>query len=98
MGRFSPPWPAATVIAPWHPGTTPGDPNAVHEIDDWLDLLVCYGELFDRLGLENPPLAGHSFGGMVACEFAAANPARVPAGLDFPIGLWRTNARPCATG
>ena len=82
-----------TVYAPWHPGTTPGDPNAVHEIDDWLDLLVYYGELFDRLGLENPPLAGHSFGGMVACEFAAANPARVPRlVLISPIGLWRDDA------
>ena len=29
---------AHTVYAPRHPGTTPGDPDAVHALDGWLDL------------------------------------------------------------
>ncbi len=55
------------VHAPWHPGTSPGNPEAIHRLDDWLDLVVYYGEVFDRLGLERPALVGHSFGGMLAC-------------------------------
>ena len=58
------------------PGTTPGDPDAIHQLDEWWDLVVYYGELFDRLGLASPALVGHSFGGMLACEIAAAMPAR----------------------
>jgi len=38
-----------TVYAPKHPGTSDGDSEAVHQIDDWWDLIVYYGELFDRL-------------------------------------------------
>jgi pimeloyl-ACP methyl ester carboxylesterase len=46
--------------------------------------------LFDRLGLETPPLIGHSFGGMLACEIAAAMPGRVSKlVLINPLGLWR---------
>jgi pimeloyl-ACP methyl ester carboxylesterase len=78
------------VYAPWHPGTSPGNPEAIHRLDDWLDLVVYYGELLDRLGLEAPALVGHSFGGMVACEIAAAMPMRVGAlVLIDPLGLWR---------
>jgi pimeloyl-ACP methyl ester carboxylesterase len=82
-----------TVYAPHHPGTTRGDPNAVHQLDDWLDLVVYHGELFDALGLDKPILVGHSFGGMVACEIAAAHPARVKSlVLIDPVGLWRDDA------
>jgi pimeloyl-ACP methyl ester carboxylesterase len=81
---------AATVYAPKHPGTSRGDPDAVHQIDDWLDLVVYHAELLDRLGLEAPVVIGHSFGGMVACELAAAMAARVrKLVLIDPIGLWR---------
>jgi pimeloyl-ACP methyl ester carboxylesterase len=80
----------ATVYAPKHPGTSRGDPDAVHQLDDWLDLVVYHGELLDRLGLEAPVVIGHSFGGMVACELAAAMAARVrKLVLIDPIGLWR---------
>jgi pimeloyl-ACP methyl ester carboxylesterase len=49
-----------------------------------------YGELFDRLGFETPPLIGHSFGGMLACEIAAAMPERISRlVLIDPLGLWR---------
>jgi len=79
-----------TVYAPKHPGTSEGDPDAVHQIDDWWDLVIFYGELFDRLELGQPVLVGHSFGGMLACEIAAAMPERVSRlVLIDPVGLWR---------
>jgi len=79
-----------TVYAPHHPGTGPGDPEAVHQLDTWLDLLVYHGELLDELGLERAALVGHSFGGMLACELAAVLSARVTKlVLIDPIGLWR---------
>jgi pimeloyl-ACP methyl ester carboxylesterase len=78
------------VFAPRHPGTTPGDPDAVHVIDTWLDLVVYYGELVDRLELEKAALVGHSFGALVAAELAAAAPKSVARlVLIAPIGLWR---------
>jgi pimeloyl-ACP methyl ester carboxylesterase len=82
-----------TVYAPEHPGTTPGRPEAVYEVDTLWDLVLCYDELLDRLGLGEVALAGHSFGAMVACEVAALRPSRVRrlALLD-PIGLWRDDA------
>ncbi|HJU16177.1 MAG TPA: alpha/beta hydrolase [Stellaceae bacterium] len=80
------------VHAPWHPGTSPGNPEAIHRLDDWLDLVAYYGELFDRLGVEAPALVGHSFGGMLACEIAAAMPQRVGRlVLIDPLGLWRAD-------
>ena len=82
-----------TVYAPEHPGTTPGDPDAIKPLDDLWDLVLYYYELFDRLGLESPAVVGHSFGGMVAAEIAATDPKR--AGklvLLSPIGLWRDDA------
>ena len=79
-----------TVYAPKHPGTADGDAEAVHQIDDWLDLVVYYGELFDRLELGKTVLVGHSFGGMLACEIAAAMPERVSRLILIdPAGLWR---------
>ena len=82
-----------TVYAPEHPGTTPGDPDAIKPLDDLWDLVLYYYELFDRLELESPVIVGHSFGGMVAAEIAATDPKR--AGklvLLSPIGLWRDDA------
>src|SRR5262245_40171610 len=82
-GRFK-------VYAPEHPGTTPGEPDAVHHIDNLWDLVLCYDELLDRLGLREAMLVGHSFGAMVACEVAAIRPPRVRRlALIDPIGLWR---------
>jgi len=79
-----------TVYAPKHPGTGDGDPEAVHQLDDWWDLILYHGELFDRLRLGAPVLVGHSFGGMLACEIAAAMPERVSRlVLIDPVGLWR---------
>lgn len=79
-----------TVYAIEHPGTTPGDPDAVKPLDDVWDLVLYYYEVFDALGLERPAVVGHSFGGMVAAELAATNPDRVSKlVLLCPIGLWR---------
>jgi len=78
------------VYAPRHPGTSSGDPDAIHRLDELWDLVVYYGELLDRLGLEAPALLGHSFGGMVACEIAATMLQRVSKlVLIDPLGLWR---------
>jgi len=79
-----------TVYAPEHPGTTPGAPDSLKPLDNLWDLVLYYYELFDALGLESPAVIGHSFGGMVAAEIAATNPARVSKlVLIDSVGLWR---------
>jgi pimeloyl-ACP methyl ester carboxylesterase len=79
-----------TVYAPKHPGTSRGDPDAARLLDGMLDLIVYHDELFDHLALAAPVVIGHSYGGMLACEIAAALPARVSKlVLIDPIGLWR---------
>ena len=79
-----------SVYAPEHPGTTPGAPDDVYHLDGLWDLVVCYDEMLDALDLEQVVLVGHSFGGMVACEVAAASPKRVRRlVLIDPIGFWR---------
>src|SRR5712691_12947460 len=79
-----------TVYAPKHPGTSRGDPEAVHVLDGWLDLMVYHGELLDKLELAAPALVGHSFGALVAAEFAATAPKSVDRlVLIDPVGLWR---------
>lgn len=79
-----------TVYAPKFPGTSRGDHEAVHALDNWHDLVVYHGELFDKLGLAAPALVGQSFGGLVAAEFAAAAPKSVGRlALIDPVGLWR---------
>jgi pimeloyl-ACP methyl ester carboxylesterase len=78
------------VHAPKFPGTSDGNPNAIHELSGWHDLVVYHGELFDRLALGAPVVVGHSFGGLVAAEIAAAAPASVGRMvLIDPVGLWR---------
>ena len=79
-----------TVYAPKFPGTSRGDTEAAHALDDWHDLVVYHGELFEKLGLTTPAMIGHSFGGLVAAEIAAAAPrsaARLV--LIDAVGLWR---------
>lgn len=82
-----------TVYAPEHPGTTAGDPDGIKALDNVWDLVLYYDELFDQLGLQNPAVIGHSFGGMVAAEIAASYPHRVgKLVLVNPIGLWRDDS------
>src|SRR5262249_22929297 len=84
-----------TVYAPKFPGTTHGNPDAVHALDNWFDLIVYYGELFDTLELSAPAVVGHSFGGLVPAEFAASAPNSVGRpGLLEPVRLLRD----CAAG
>jgi pimeloyl-ACP methyl ester carboxylesterase len=79
-----------TVYAPRHPGTRAGDPDAIRKLDTLWDLVLYYGDLFDGLGLGPVPIIGHSFGGMVAAEFAATYPRNVAKlVLLNPLGLWR---------
>lgn len=82
-----------TVYAPEFPGTTPGDPYAIHRIDDLWDAVLIYEQTIRELGLSGAPVIGQSFGGMLAAEIAAAYPglfSRVV--LLDPIGLWRDDA------
>jgi pimeloyl-ACP methyl ester carboxylesterase len=79
-----------TVYAPKFPGTSRGDHEAVHALDNWLDLIVYHGELLDTLELAAPALVGHSFGALVATELAAASPKSISRlALIDPVGLWR---------
>ena len=82
-----------TVHAPEHPGTTPGAPDDIYHLDNLWDLILCYDELLEQMGVEGATLVGHSFGAMVACELAAAYPRRAGRlALIDPIGLWRDDA------
>ncbi|MEU7874557.1 alpha/beta hydrolase [Dactylosporangium sp. NPDC049140] len=78
-----------TVFAPEFPGTTPGDPYAIHALDGWTDVVLAYEEVTRRLGLERPVVVGQSFGGMLAADLAAHFPA-LPSRLVLvaPVGLW----------
>jgi pimeloyl-ACP methyl ester carboxylesterase len=79
-----------TVYAPEHPGTTPDAHDDIYHLDGLWDLVLCYDELLTALGLDEAVLAGHSFGGMVACELAAAYPRRARRlALLAPLGFWR---------
>jgi pimeloyl-ACP methyl ester carboxylesterase len=89
-----------TVYAPELPGTSDGDPHAVHAVDELFELVLIYEEVIRRLGLIRPIVVGQSFGGMLAAELAACFPASVgklvlldPMGLwqdDAPVGDWMT--------
>jgi pimeloyl-ACP methyl ester carboxylesterase len=79
-----------TVYAPEHPGTTAEAPDDVYHLDGLWDLVLCYEELLRGLGVSHAALVGHSFGGMVACELAAAYPALARRlVLIDPMGFWR---------
>jgi pimeloyl-ACP methyl ester carboxylesterase len=84
-----------TVYAPEHPGTSPGDPQAIREVQTYWELLLIYTELAGKLGLgsEGPAALGQGFGGMVAADLAACFPrlfSRLV--LLSPLGLWRDDA------
>ena len=79
-----------TVYAPEFPGTSPADPYAIHQLDDLWDVILAYEQALRELGLGAAALIGHSFGGMLAAELAAAYPGRFTRlALIAPLGLWR---------
>ena len=63
-----------TIYAPEFPGTAEGQPDAIHQYDDLLDVVLAYEEVVRALGLEEAVVIGHSFGGMLAAELAAVFP------------------------
>jgi pimeloyl-ACP methyl ester carboxylesterase len=82
-----------TVYAPELPGTSPGDPHAIREVQTFWELLLVYEEALHLLGLDRPAAVGQSFGGMIAADLAACFPrlfGRLV--LLAPIGLWRDDA------
>ena len=82
-----------TVYAPEHPGTSPGDPQAIGAVRTFGELLLVYEEMIRKLGLDRPAALGQSFGGMVAADLAATFP-RLFSKLVLlaPLGLWRDDA------
>lgn len=81
------------VHVPYFPGTAPGRPNDIDQLDNLWDAVIAYEDLLDGLGLKKVKLMGHSFGGMLAAELATQRPQAVEKlVLIAPIGLWREDA------
>jgi pimeloyl-ACP methyl ester carboxylesterase len=77
-----------TVIAPLSPGFN--DVEELTDVDTVHDLALHYDAVFDALGLAGITLIGHSYGAMIAAEYAAHYPRNVKKlVLISPIGLWR---------
>jgi len=75
------------------PGTSAGDPYAVHALDDLWDVVLAHEEALRTAGLAGAVAVGHGFGGMLAAELAASFPdlfSRLV--LLAPIGLWEDEA------
>ena len=81
------------VYVPHFPGTAPGKPNEIDQLDTLWDAVLAYDDLLDALGLKKVRLMGHSFGGLLAAELAAQRRQSVEKlVLIAPIGLWRDDA------
>jgi len=82
------------VIAPETPGS--GNPDDLAAYDNIWDLLLFYDDFMRGLGIEHYDVVGHSFGGMVAAELAAAFPERIGhLVLIDALGLWRDDEPVC---
>ena len=82
-----------TIHALEFPGTTPGDPYAIHEVDDLADAVLLHEEALRSINLQGATAIGQSFGGMLALELAAVFPTLFSNLVVFdPIGLWRDDA------
>jgi pimeloyl-ACP methyl ester carboxylesterase len=78
------------VYAPHLPGSGPS--RGLENIRDLWDLVVTYYDLLDALGVDSINLVGHSLGGMIACEMAAADPSRVQRLVALcPAGVFHEN-------
>ncbi|MDB5108739.1 MAG: alpha/beta hydrolase fold [Candidatus Binatus sp.] len=79
------------VYAPAHAGTH--ETVDLDHLDSLSDLVLYYDDLFDQLGLERVDLVGHSFGAMVAAEYAATFRDRIgKLVLIDAMGLWRDDS------
>ena len=75
------------VYAPLLPGYEQSDGG--DHLRDMLDFTLFAFDVWERLGLEDPVVVGHSMGGMIAAEMAAVSPATVKRlALLCPAGLW----------
>lgn len=80
------------VLAPANAGSDEPE-HELKQFDTIHDLVYYYDDVFNKLELDKFDLVGHSFGGMVAAEYAAAFPGRVKSlVLIAPLGLWRDDA------
>ena len=72
------------------------DEAELMQLDAISDLVLYYDDLFAALSIEDPVLVGHSFGGMVAAEYAAYFNSKVrKLVLIDALGLW-VDATPVA--
>ena len=79
------------VYAPAFAGAD--EPDELKAFDTIHDLVIYLDDVIRKLDLERFDLVGHSFGGMVAAEYAALFPERVrKLVLIDPMGLWRDDA------
>jgi len=82
-----------TVYAPELPGTTPGDPYAIHKVASYNELLLMYEEVLRKLELNQPVGIGQSMGGMVTLDLAASYRNLFSKVVALaPTGLWREDA------
>jgi pimeloyl-ACP methyl ester carboxylesterase len=82
-----------TIYAPYFPGTTPGKPDEIEQLDNLWDAVLAYDDAIEVLGLHQPIVMGHSFGGMLAAEIAAQRKSQIDKlVLIAPIGLWKEEA------
>jgi len=87
----------STVYAPELPGTSAADPQAIHKVENFADLLLIYEELVHGLGIAGAPAIGESLGGMMAADLAAHFPSLLSKlVLIAPAGLWRDDHPPRA--
>jgi pimeloyl-ACP methyl ester carboxylesterase len=79
------------VFAPEHPGY--GYSGGAEQLNDIHDVVFFYRSLVEALGVSAADVVGHSLGGMVAAELAAANPQFVRRlVLIDAFGLWADDA------
>ena len=82
-----------TVYAPELPGTTPGNPYAIHKVDTYTDLILIYEEAIRKLGATGAVAIGQSMGGMIAFDLASFYPNLFSKLIGLaPAGLWRDDA------
>jgi pimeloyl-ACP methyl ester carboxylesterase len=86
-----------TVYAPDLPGTTPGKPRMIDNVETFGDLVLAYEELVHALGIEGAVAMGESFGGMLVSDMSATFPGLFSKlVLLAPAGLWLDEHPPTA--